>query len=70
MNLTCVALHCYAQAVQLLGAARLITDGVRGHVQMDKLLSYHDVLLRTGDLDLLEDGNWLNDQVWHTPCAA
>jgi hypothetical protein len=29
----------------------------------DKVLSYHDVVLRQGDIDLLEDGRWLNDQV-------
>lgn len=29
----------------------------------DKILSYHDVLLRQTDLDTLEPGNWLNDQI-------
>jgi sentrin-specific protease 8 len=30
----------------------------------DKVLSYFDVVLRQGDVDLLTDGpNWLNDQL-------
>jgi hypothetical protein len=28
-----------------------------------KVLSYHDVLLRFGDVLLLYEPNWLNDQV-------
>lgn len=29
----------------------------------DKVLSYFDVVLRRGDVDLLNGPNWLNDQV-------
>lgn len=28
-----------------------------------RVLSYHDVLLRKGDVDLLRGPHWLNDQV-------
>ena len=30
----------------------------------DKVLSYYDVLLRRGDVRLLEGPEWLNDQVF------
>ena len=30
---------------------------------MDKVLSYYDVLLRSEDVELLSEGQWLNDQV-------
>ena len=30
----------------------------------DKALSYHDILLRQEDLELLRGPNWLNDQVF------
>ncbi|GAB4821848.1 hypothetical protein N2152v2_008894 [Parachlorella kessleri] len=40
---------------------------------MDKVLSYYDVLLRSEDVELLQEGHWLNDQrgtAWRRPEAS
>jgi sentrin-specific protease 8 len=45
------------------GAARAAAAAPRQARDDPRVLSYHDVLLRRSDVDLLEGDHWLNDQV-------